>query len=389
MAKSAQFESDAFVGKKPDMTPSTAHLLMDEDTRTSSFSLNKRSMVLDEDRFEDRFLRCNVCKARFSNVSLPRMLTCHHSFCQPCIDRLYSAAKAQRSTNPTPLRCLPLSIPVSAVIISCPVCKGAFIATDENVKKLPTDHRIVQLMDFVRHTDRYTVTFCSVHRLPLNFFCDQCIQPICRNCTANSHKEADGHLVIDLEDAMVKYSPVLDNLVTEMEAESICLEEKLICLESVVKNVELVKVDLLGQVRSCVSKMRDLLNAREKALVAKVHQQTGMERNKLQEKSKQLTDRRQMLVEKTNKLREAKDKSMIEEMFKIHQEVRECRSEPRLRVREVDDGIMTTFYLNTQDEATLASRINNFCDVVSKVQTTSAKVKPQRNNFLYRSSSFR
>lgn len=346
-------------------------------------------MVLDEDRFEDRFLRCNVCKVRFSNVSLPRMLTCHHSFCQPCIDQLFSLAKTQRSSNSAPLRCLPMSAPAHAVYISCPVCRANFIATEDNVKKLPTDHRIVQLMDFVRHTDRYTVTFCSIHKLPLNFFCEQCIQPVCRTCTANNHGENDGHQVMDLEDALVKYGPILDNVVTEMEAETICLEEKLLCLESVVNHVERDKADLLGQVRSCMSKMRELLNAREKALVAKVHQQAGMERNKLLEKSKQLADRRTLLLEKTSKLRQAREKSMVEEMFKIHQEVRECRSEPRLRVREVDDGLMTTFMFNTQDEAMLASRINNFCDVVSKVQTTSARIKPKGNNFLHRSSSFR
>jgi hypothetical protein len=86
------------------------------------------------------------------------------------------------------------------------------MTTEESLQKLPTDHRVVQLMDFVRHTDRYTVTFCSKHHLqPLNFFCEPCVKPVCRDCTVLDHKEANGHLVMDLEEvqesrAWLRYS---------------------------------------------------------------------------------------------------------------------------------------------------------------------------------------
>lgn len=203
------------------------------------------------------------------------------------------------------------------------------------------------------------------------------------------HSETEGHQVTDLGEAISKYMPILDSSVTEMEAEIICLEEKLIALKSVTNNIDKVKSDLLAHVKSRMSKLRELLNEREKTLVAKVHQETEKERSKLADKSAQLETRRRMLTEKTNNLRRAKEESLIEEMFKVHQEVRECRSEPKLRVREVDDGLMTTFLLNTRDEAMLISRINNFGDVVSKVETTSSQIKPKGKYSLYRSSSFR
>lgn len=245
-------------------------------------------------------------------------------------------------------------------------------------------------MDFVHHTDHYTITFCSKHNLqPLNFFCEFCIQPVCRDCTVFDHKEVEGHLVIDLDDAMAKYGPILDNVITEMEAESICLEEKKTALESVTDHVEQVKSELLDQVKSCMLKMRELLEEREKALIARVHQETEKERNKLIEKSVHLENRRHMLMEKTAKLRQAKDDSRVEEMFRIHQEVREFRSEPPLRVREIDDGLMTTFLLNTRDEAMLASRIINFGDVVSKVETTSSRIKGKEKAFMSRSNAFK
>uniref|UniRef100_A0A0B7BA48 RING-type domain-containing protein n=1 Tax=Arion vulgaris TaxID=1028688 RepID=A0A0B7BA48_9EUPU len=390
MAKASQFEADAFVGTKPDMAPSQANLTLSEDIRGSNLSLSKRSMVFDEDRFEDRFLKCSVCKDRFSYGSLPRMLPCHHSFCQVCITHLYELAKEPHNAFPASIRTLPHSAPVGSVYIGCPVCKSNFIVTEQSIKKLPTDHRIVQLMDFVHHTDHYTVTLCSKHNLqPLNFFCELCIRPVCRDCTVLDHKETDGHIVMDLEDAMAKYTPILDISIIEMEAESMCLEEKIVALESVINNIEKVKVDLLSQVRLCMSKLRDLLTEREKSLIARVHQETGMERGKLVEKSQHLNDRRKALMEKANKLRKAKENSLVEEMFRIHKEIRECRAEPRMRVREVDDGLMTTFLLNTRDEAMMASRINNFCDITSKVETTSSRIKPKGKTSLYRSASFR
>lgn len=363
---------------------------LSEELGGSNLSLNKRSMVLDEDRFEELFLKCYICKERFTNTSLPRMLPCHHSFCQSCITHLFELAKEQKQAFQASIRGLSLSAPPGAISMSCPTCRATFIATDETIKRFSTDHRVVQLMDFVHHTDRCTVTLCSKHNLqPLNFFCELCVLPLCRDCTEFDHKEADGHLVIDLDDAMTKYTPVLDSAITEMEAEIICLEEKGVILESVTNHLDSVNSDLIGQVQSCMSRMRELLDEREKVLIAKVHQETEKERNKLIEKAALLESRREIIIEKSSKLRQAKENGHVEEMFRIHQDVRELRAEPAPRVREIDDGLMTSFLLNTRDEAMLASRINNFGDVVSKVETTTSRIKTKTNTFLMRSSTFK
>lgn len=389
MAKAAQFDSDNFVGQKPDMAPSLAHLTLNDELSGSSLSLSKRSMVLDEDRFEEQFLRCNICRERFNNDMLPRMLPCHHSFCQRCICHLFDLATEQKNTFHAAVR-LPLSAPANAVNISCPTCRSNFVATDDNIRRLPTDHRVVQLMDFVHHTDHYTVTFCSKHNLlPLNFFCEPCIKPVCRDCTVLDHKESEKHVVMDLEEAMAKYTPVLDLAVTEMENESLHLEEKLASLSSITKNLEKVRSDLLAEVKTCMSRMRELIDQREKTLRDKVEMETEKECRKLQEKSELLETRRRVLIEQANRLKHAKDESNIEEMFRIHQEVREYRAGPPIRIREVDDGLMTSFVLNTRDESMLVSRISNFGDVTSKVEATSSRGKAYSRPIIYRSGSFR
>lgn len=339
-------------------------------------------MVLDEDRFEEQFLRCSICKDRFATDRLPRLLPCHHSFCQTCVFQLFEAAKQQRIQLQAASRTLTTHL--STVSISCPSCRANYIATEDSVRKLPADHRVVQLMDFVHHTERYTVTFCSKHNLqPLNFFCEPCVKPVCRDCTVLDHKDGEGHLVMDLEEAMAKYTPVLDAAISEMEAEAASVEEKRVVLESVSQTLDNVREDLLDNVRSCMSRLRLLIDEREKVLELKVHQETEKEKAKLNEKTGMLMMRRKVVDVQAGRLKQAKEECNVEDMFRVHQEVKEYRVSPPLRIREVDDGIMTTLQISTRDEPMLASRINNFGDVTSKVETTNSRAKSGLKSFSF------
>ncbi|KAL8585087.1 hypothetical protein ACOMHN_013103 [Nucella lapillus] len=340
----------------------------------SSLALNKRSMVLDEEVFEDQFLRCHVCKDRFSTSRMPKLLPCHHSFCSVCITTLYLTETQQRQNLTPAFRAMP-----SAVTIHCPACRSSFVTTQENLQKLPTDHRVVQLMDFVRHTDRYTVTFCSKHRLqPLNFFCEPCVKPVCRDCTVLDHKENTGHLVMDLEEALNKYTPVLDSAISEMETESITLEEKRVAVGTAEKVLDKQRQDLMEQLHTTFNRLRQALMEREKELEQIVSKEVETEKNKLHEKCELLSSRKETLQAHSRTLKTAKEDCNVEEMFRIHQEVRDYRAGPPIKVREVDDGLMTSFSLNMRDESLMMSRIGNFADLGSRLEATCPRVRSVR-----------
>ena len=76
----------------------------------------------------------------------------------------------------------------------------------------------------------------------------------------------------------------------------------------------------------------------------------------------------------------------MEEMFRIHQEVRDYRSGPPIKVREVDDGMMTSFSFNVRDESLMLSRIGNFADLNTRVEATCPRVRSVRP-FTMRSTS--
>ncbi|XP_071084629.1 tripartite motif-containing protein 2-like [Haliotis cracherodii] len=333
----------------------------------SQRTLNKRSLVLDEESFEKTFLVCAVCRDSFTNpLKPPKLLPCHHSFCLPCIKSLFQTEVEYRQSLTPSLRGMP-----TAVSLHCPTCRGNFITTEENVRTLPTDHRVVQLLDFVQHTERYTVSFCSKHKLQaLNFFCEPCIQPVCRDCTVLDHKEQDGHLVMDLNEALEKYTPVLDTAIKEMDTEAGVLGKKQETLDTATKKLEGVRTDLLKNIHDTFGRLKQQLAEREREMESIAENEVNKEKKKLDEKAEKLSSRRKALLDHSSTLKQAKEESSIEEMFSIHQQYREYRAQPPIKIREVDDGIMTTFSFNARDESILSSRINNFGDICAKVEST-------------------
>ena len=115
-----------------------------------------------------------------------------------------------------------------ALSISCPTCSASLITTEEGLQQLTTDHRVVQLLDFIGSTDKQTVDYCSSHASqPLNFFCEVCVKPVCRDCTVIDHKKcSEKQMVLDIDSAVQKYKPVLDKGIKEMEEEAKSLKRR-------------------------------------------------------------------------------------------------------------------------------------------------------------------
>nr|KAG5693127.1 hypothetical protein BaRGS_025486 [Batillaria attramentaria] len=81
-AKAAYFEREQAEMAEMEKN-SGCTLTKDGEHQLSTNTLNKRSMVLDEETFEEQFLRCHVCKDRFNPTRMPKLpalsplLLCH------------------------------------------------------------------------------------------------------------------------------------------------------------------------------------------------------------------------------------------------------------------------------------------------------------------------
>ncbi|KAL5004918.1 hypothetical protein ScPMuIL_018374 [Solemya velum] len=329
---------------------------------------SKRSLILDEDKFEETFLKCSICSSRYNvEEKIPKLLPCHHSFCLRCILQVYRSDPGQREDD-----CFK-NLPTALTIV-CPTCRGNFLSTEEGLGQLPADHRIVQLLDFVKNTNRYTIHLCSRHRLqPLNFFCETCILPVCHDCTLLDHKEAKGHVVVDLELALGRYAPVVDSAIIEMENETVALQEKSLAIDRAIEEVDKSSDDLKSEIRESFLRLRKIIDEREEELNEMASRETESQKRELVEKAEIIKERKAEVESKAATLREARDEGKVEDMFRIHENIREYQHHPQIKVREIDEGVRTTFFFNASDENILSQRINNFGNIVSHMESAYSR----------------
>ncbi|XP_006823570.1 tripartite motif-containing protein 2-like [Saccoglossus kowalevskii] len=186
------------------------------------------------EKIDEDLLTCSVCLERYKN---PKILPCHHTFCEQCLMKL----KGPRSTIKCPncrehlsvsnIRELPPSTIINSVIDiieeqkrhrgdktchgceensstnRCVDCAMDFCTTCTKVhSKMPVSrhHRImtVEELEKAKLRDK-SITLvsvcCTSHQDKLTeLYCEKCQVPICHLCLRSNHK---GHTVIDIHGA--------------------------------------------------------------------------------------------------------------------------------------------------------------------------------------------
>lgn len=324
--------------------------------------ITTQKLIFDEESFEQSFLKCSICHERYNHADKsPRLLPCHHSFCFACITKCFQKEAAYRQS----LAPLASSGMPYALSISCPSCSNPFITTEEGLKQLTTDHRIVQLLDFIGSTDKQMVDYCASHATqPLNFFCELCIKPICRDCTVIDHKTcSDKQMVFDINSALQKYGPVLDKGVKEMEEEAKDLKEKRETCESAVEKMNTGHTDVCKEITDMFDRLRKALNDREQELLDMALSNSGKGKEAIEDKIKLLKEKEATVQDNIKSLQKAKADGKVKEMFSVHQKVREYKNEEPITIPEVSAGDQSNCTFSGRDESTLTSRISNFGDI--------------------------
>ena len=138
-----------------------------------------------------------------------------------------------------------------AVKIQCPTCRDGLITSEAELRRLPNDHTITELLTFVKDTGKSDIQYCTKHQMqPLNFFCEPCIQPVCCDCTVIDHKEAKGHVVVNVEEALEKYTPILDDTMADIKTQKLELAGQRDALEQAGETVDQIQQDLTQHIRS-------------------------------------------------------------------------------------------------------------------------------------------
>ena len=126
-------------------------------------------------------LKCPVCLDTYTN---PKILPCHHSFCQECLEGLHQE-RARGNTY----------------YLSCPTCRQHIEVPREGVGAFPVAFHLNNLKEITQSlkdkvSDPQQVT-CKDHNKPLDGFCETCETVICHYCTFRTHKDHKHVLVSD------------------------------------------------------------------------------------------------------------------------------------------------------------------------------------------------
>ncbi|KAL8604403.1 hypothetical protein ACOMHN_042233 [Nucella lapillus] len=321
----------------------------------------RRNLIFDEERFEETFLKCLICRESYNDHDkMPKMLPCHHTFCLDCLCQMFRVEGEFRQSLSSAFRGMPM-----AVKIQCPTCRDGLITSEAELRRLPNDHTIMELLTFVKDTGRSDVQYCSKHQMqPLNFFCEPCIQPVCCDCTVIDHKELKGHVVINVEEALGKYTPILDDTMGDIKAQKVELSHKRETLEQSAETVDQIQRDLTDHIRSVFDKIRTALEERERELYDISDSEINRKRTMIEGHLKTLTERESTLNSQFNTLQQAKDDKDISQMFTGHKTAREVLWQEVDVPTECVKDFNVTFQFNARHDTSIRQQINNLGNII-------------------------
>ena len=217
---------------------------------------------------------CSICYEHYNDQSkCPRLLSCGHSFCSRCLERLLRGSTIdcpkcrnpvavpsgvhglsknfalldivnetapKRNTGTTGLHdceACDENHPANFRCLDCKenMCKTA--AQFHTRNKASRDHRVVTLEELEANPQLASVSLtCQKHNDKFRFFDEKCGQVVCRECIALEHF---GHECLPLAEAASKYRPHVEDLIKQtnfLSYDAILAEEQVKVVRLKLKN---------------------------------------------------------------------------------------------------------------------------------------------------------
>ncbi|ROT76569.1 hypothetical protein C7M84_004853, partial [Penaeus vannamei] len=129
-------------------------------------------------------LTCGGCCQRFDDGSRrPKFLSCFHTACLICLRKGFSDGK-----------------------VKCPTCTR--VTETKSADSLPDNTQLCTILLNMSSLNLHEASqapsrdTCSAHAARINFWCDSCRMPLCRDCTVLAHRDSQGHKVRDHDQAV-------------------------------------------------------------------------------------------------------------------------------------------------------------------------------------------
>ena len=110
---------------------------------------------------------CAVCLEQLLDRN-PRFLSCHHSFCQQCLQKLTNNGQ-----------------------VSCPTCRAVTAVPNNDVTKLTINFQLVQMIEHLKQERQPGLSPRSCHFCndePVLYRCEECNKFLCEDCKTKHHQ---------------------------------------------------------------------------------------------------------------------------------------------------------------------------------------------------------
>ncbi|XP_069130441.1 tripartite motif-containing protein 2-like [Argopecten irradians] len=324
--------------------------------------MTKRSLIVDEAAFEEQFLRCHICNERFDQSERhPKSLPCNHTFCLPCLKQVFDHNQQNQRRSVAWLD------ENFEGVLKCPECRVEIFLSRSEIDALPRDHRVIQMMDFLSTVQAKSQNVCSKHEnQPLNFFCKDCLIPVCRDCTVLDHKEQQGHNIVDVSEALNESSGDFD--VIEKKSKDLLskMKGRTDSLANASKQLDLQERQLKSSIKDTFIEYRLLLERRQEALVRILRESVQEQKLKINTRFVDICTQGSDLQKLYDTFKTARASNDIRQLFTVQQQMKEKETEFTCTAEANDDEIFIGCKFNNPSELGFLSEMSGLGEVVTE-----------------------
>lgn len=251
-------------------------------------------------------------------------------------------------------------------VLKCPTCRVEIYLRRSEISALPTDHRVIQMMDFLSQVVVKSQNVCVKHeRQPLNFFCKSCSAPVCRDCTVLDHKEGN-HVIVDVAKALNDNADEFNNVENRSKHLLDGMKKRSDALANSSKQLDLLERQLKNKIKDTFIEYRLLLERRQEGQIAILHDMIKKQKQLINTRFVDVCTQGSQLQKLYDTLTKAKSSNDITQLFTVLGEMKTHEAEFTTHAEANDDELFVGCEFEVINEPIFLSEMSCLGEVVQK-----------------------
>lgn len=251
-------------------------------------------------------------------------------------------------------------------VLKCPECRVEIFVSRREIDALPSDHRVIQMMDFLSRVTTKSQNVCSKHEnQPLNFFCKKCLIPVCRDCTVLDHKEGQEHVIVDVSEALSENSSEFDEMNDKNKGMLDKMKTRTDSLANASKQLDLLERKLRSTIKDTFIEFRLLLERRQEALIKILRESVQEQKQKINTRFVDICTQGSQLQKLYETFTKARSNNDIRQLFTVQQQLKEKETEFACTAEATDDELFISCKFEVPNECSFLAEMSGLGEVTT------------------------